>query len=161
MDIEPKLIPFKLYELLIKNNNYRSIEDKLASVNMRNSTRQALMMIKQQNKLRTMSDVVDMLIAAVGMQQYKDPKYAKEIGEMANKDLRIIENGTKRAVVIMGKKFKSMKDAARHFNISIHTVRNRITDVVNMKYMGWNFEHEDTTVKYMNSTWNIKKKKNG
>lgn len=154
------LIPFELLEDLsrsVRNNNIkRHIGDNRGKVQVfvTKETRDALSAIKIMNKLSSMNSSIDLLIATVGMFQYQNPEYAKDIIKHSKEELNKLKNNRgERPCIIEGERFKSINQVGKHHKIHAQTVHYRLTSK-SLIYREWNLEGEDVLAKYINAGWN-------
>lgn len=144
-------IPLELVNILLTNHGgKKKTLMEGVPVKVQQKTKDVLESIKKQNNLRSMSDVIDSLIATVSMQQVVEIGDIKKL-KMFDKDLKkdMIENkGVTRTVVVNNREFYSVGSVARTYKITRQTVINRIKDLKTYKWRSWNYADEDIAIKY-------------
>jgi len=146
MSVELKMIPVYVMQRIADAHNKKKLAEARETIWIQKDTKNALLVIKQMNELSSVSNVIDLLLSAVSLEQYSDPK---NIGSLLKEHkIEIAKGGSTRSVTINGKEFYTIASAARFYKCTTMTIRNRVNDLVTPKYKGWNFTNEDIGIKY-------------
>ena len=141
-----KMIPVSIMQKIANSQNKRRLADARETIWIQKDTKNALLVIKQMNGISSVSNVIDLLLSMVSLEQYSDPKNTATL--LRESRIEIAKGGTTRTVILDGKEFYSINSAAKFYKCTPMTVRNRINDLVSTKWKDWNFANEDIELKY-------------
>lgn len=141
-----KMIPVSIMQKIANSQNKRRLADARETIWIQKDTKNALLVIKQMNGISSVSNVIDLLLSMVSLEQYSDPKNTEAL--LRESRIEIAKGGTPRTVILDGKEFYSINSAAKFYKCAPMTIRNRINDLVSTKWKDWNFANEDIELKY-------------
>ena len=143
--MELKVIPFDIINMIANNVKKKTLNESSSVCKLQYETKLALMNIRDQNNLKSISDTVDMLICGLALQQYKDDNRSEEVLLAGRRDFS--KGGIARPVIVNNKEFYSVSSCAKFYKKSSVTIINRIKDL-GSKYRNWNYKDEDVSIKY-------------